>query len=31
MTPQQQQAALKKAAKERDMARSKPGYNSFKK
>ena len=31
MTPQQQQAALKKAALEREQARSKPGYNSLKK
>tara|TARA_B100001094_G_C18040271_1_gene724636 strand:+ start:573 stop:818 length:246 start_codon:yes stop_codon:yes gene_type:complete len=31
MTPQQQQAVLKKAAQDRELARSKPGYNSLKK
>ena len=31
MTPQQQQAALKKAFLSRELARSKPGYNSLKK
>ncbi len=31
MTPQQQREMLKKASKERELARSKPGYNSLKK
>ena len=31
MTPQQQQAVLKKAAQDRDLVRSKPGYKSLKK
>jgi hypothetical protein len=31
LPPQQQQALLKKAAQERELARSKPGYNSLKK
>ena len=31
LTPQQQQALLKKAAQERELARSKAGYNSLKK
>ena len=31
MTPQQQQAVLKKASQDRELARSKPGYNSLKK
>jgi len=31
LSPQQQQALLKKAAQERELARSKPGYNSLKK
>jgi len=31
LSPQQQQELLRKASQERELARSKPGYNSLKK